>query len=108
LHEHFNGLKMAVTKGTLRTCPNGHSYYKSSSCPVCPICEKQREPAADFLKLLGAPARRALENAGIDTLKKLSKYTEAEVLKLHGIGPSSMPVLRKALQAKQLSFKKMK
>ena len=97
---------MTDTKGTLRICPNGHRYYKSSSCPVCPVCEKQRKPEADFFTLLGAPARRALENAGIKTLVQLSKYTEAELLKLHGMGPASMPPLRQALKEKKLSFKK--
>lgn len=28
---------MKKPKGTLRTCPNGHQYYKSSDCPVCPV-----------------------------------------------------------------------
>src|SRR5690606_39615073 len=65
-------------KGTLRTCPKGHQYYKSSDCPVCPVCEAERKPAEGFLALLTAPARRALEGAGITSLKKLSTYTEAE------------------------------
>ena len=99
---------MAVTKGTPRTCPNGHRYHKSSTCPVCPVCEKQREPGAEFLKVLGAPARRALENAGITSLQQLSAFSEKEILKLHGIGPSSIPPLRKALQAKKLSFNSLK
>ena len=60
----------------------------------------------NFLSLLGAPARRALENSGIDTLKKLSAFTEKEILKLHGIGKSSIPILSNALKEKGLSFKK--
>lgn len=31
-----------VAKKTLRTCKKGHRYYKSSDCPVCPACEKER------------------------------------------------------------------
>lgn len=58
-----------------------------------------------FLSLLGAPARRALENNGIFTLQKLSTFTEAEILKLHGLGPSSIPLLRTALKKEALSFK---
>lgn len=53
-----------------------------------------------------APASRALANAGIKTLKGLSQWTEKDLLKLHGIGPSSIPILRKALKEKGLSFKK--
>ena len=54
---------------------------------------------------LGAPAKRALANAGVDSLKKLSSYSEKEALKWHGLGPSSIPVLKKLLAEKRLSFK---
>jgi hypothetical protein len=68
--------------------------------------KRKQTPQDDFLSSLGAPARRALENKGITSLQKLSKFTEAEVLKLHGIGPSSMPKLISALKNSGLSFKK--
>lgn len=95
---------MALQK-TLRTCKRGHQYYKSSDCPVCPVCEEQRKPVDGFLSLLGAPARRALENKGIVSLKKLSSFTEKEILSLHGMGPGSMPKLRDALKNAGLFFK---
>ena len=93
-------------KKSLRTCPEGHQYYKSSDCPVCPICEKERKPKDSFLSLLSAPARRALENKGILTLQQLADYNEKEILQLHGMGPRSIPKLRNALQEVGLSFKK--
>jgi predicted RecB family nuclease len=92
-------------KGTLRVCRNGHQYYKSSDCPVCPICEQEGKPEEGFLSLLGAPARRALEAAGIKTLVQLSQRSEAEILALHGMGPASMPKLRKALKGERMSFR---
>lgn len=58
-----------------------------------------------FLSLLVAPARRALENNGITSLQELSKFTEKEILKFHGMGPSSMPKLRAALKEEGLSFR---
>ncbi len=90
----------------LRVCEKGHKYYKSSDCPVCPICEGLRKPDSDFLAAVSAPARRALENAGIDTVAKLSDYREEQLLKLHGMGPSSIPKLRKVLKGQGLAFKK--
>lgn len=96
---------MVTSKKTLRICENGHRYYKSSDCPTCPICDQEQKPETGFLSLLYNPARRALEHAGITSLKKLSEYTEQEILQLHGMGPRSMPVLREALQAQGLSFK---
>jgi hypothetical protein len=97
---------MPAASTTARTCRNGHKYYKSSDCPTCPICEKERAPKGGFLSLLSAPARRAMENAGITTLDGLSKYKQADILALHGIGKTTIPVLEKALGEKGLSFKK--
>ena len=89
-----------------RTCKHGHVYYKSSDCPTCPVCEKERKPRDGSIAALSAPARRALENAGIKTLQQLSAYSETEILKLHGMGRGSLPKLQHALQAAGLSFKK--
>jgi len=48
---------------------------------------------------MSAPARRALENAGIRTLKQLANKSEAELLELHDLGPAILPALRAALKA---------
>jgi predicted RecB family nuclease len=96
---------MATTKKTLRTCPKGHKYHKSSDCPTCPKCEEENKPAAGFLSLLSAPARRALENNGIKTIKQLAKFSEAGIMAFHGMGKSSIPKLRDALKEQGLSFK---
>lgn len=95
---------MTTTK-TLRTCLQGHQYYKSISCPVCPICESKKA-AAGFLSSLAAPARRALENRGIHSLQELAQYSEKEILALHGMGKTSIPKLRAALTSEGLSFRK--
>ncbi len=91
---------------TLKSCNKGHKYYKSSDCPTCPICEAEKNPKNGFLSLLSAPARRALENNGITTIEQLSKYSEKDLLKLHGLGKSSIPKLRTELEEKGLTFKK--
>jgi len=90
---------------TPRTCPNGHQFYKSSDCPTCPICEQERKPQEGFLASLSAPARRALENKKIASLEQLANYSETEILQLHGMGPGSIPKLKKALEMKGLKFK---
>ena len=96
---------MTTAKGSLRTCDNGHQYYKSSDCPVCPVCEQARKPSEGFLSTLSAPARRALESQDITTLEQLSNFSEKEILALHGMGPGSIPKLRSALEAEGLSFR---
>lgn len=91
---------------TFRTCKQGHQYYKTSDCPTCPQCEQLKKPADGFLSALASPARRALLFHGIDTLKKLSNHTEKEILSFHGMGPKSMPILRKLLSEAKLNFEK--
>jgi predicted RecB family nuclease len=93
------------TKKKLKSCNNGHQFFKSSDCPTCPICEEERKPKYSFLALLAAPARRALEREKIKTIEDLAKWNEKDILNLHGIGPSSIPKLKKALNENGLSFK---
>ena len=53
---------------------------------------------------LAQPARRALAGAGIQRLEQLTTYSEADVKQLHGIGPNALAQLRRALDARGLSF----
>lgn len=97
---------MPVSPKTLRICRKGHQYYKSTDCPTCPVCEAEKKTKDGWMALLSAPAQRALGSIGVKTLKQLSKYSEKEILSLHGMGPSSMPRLKKALKEEGLEFKK--
>lgn len=92
-------------KKSLRECSKGHQYYKSSDCPICPVCEKESERPGSCFSFLSAPARRALESKGIGSEETLSQYKEKEILQLHGLGKTSLPPLREALSKKGLSFK---
>lgn len=58
-----------------------------------------------LLGKLSAPAKRALKNEGIKSVEKLAGYTEKEIRSLHGIGHSSIPVMKNALKKSGLSFK---
>jgi DNA repair protein RadC len=53
---------------------------------------------------LAAPARRALLGAGYLRLEQLTKISETELKQLHGIGPNAIKQLRRALEARGLSF----
>jgi len=67
--------------------------------------KKSKHRLLDFLALLSSPARNALLHYQIDTIEKLSALTEKEVLSLHGIGKASLPILRKSLAERGLTFK---
>lgn len=90
---------------TRRTCLKGHVFVKSTDCPTCPRCEAEKAKSGFFVDGLSAPARRALISAGIDSLKKLGRHSEKDILALHGMGPSALPKLRAALKAQGLGFK---
>ncbi len=57
------------------------------------------------LPKIGAPAQRALQSAGITSLKQLTKITETELGQLHGMGPNALGKLREALKKNGLLFK---
>lgn len=65
----------------------------------------QKQPPKSDIPKLSAPANRALEAAGYTQLKQLTKTTEADLMKLHGMGPKAMGMLKEAMQAKGLAFK---
>ncbi|GAA0445645.1 hypothetical protein Acor_75810 [Acrocarpospora corrugata] len=58
----------------------------------------------DFPKV-GAPAGRALANAGYTHLEQLTDVTEAELLRLHGMGPKAIGILRETLTQHGLTFR---
>ena len=63
------------------------------------------EAEATDLPKLPAPARRALLGAGYARLEQLTEVSESEVMRLHGMGPKAMRVLRDALEERGLSFR---
>ncbi len=66
--------------------------------------KRSNQLASDLPAKLSQPAQRALAGAGIKNLKQLTKFSEAEIKELHGIGPNAIEKLHLALKAKGLSF----
>ncbi|WP_240419209.1 DNA-binding protein [Paenibacillus periandrae] len=64
----------------------------------------QEESASDLPINLSNPAKRALIGVGYTRLEQLTRLTETEVLKLHGMGPKAIDQLKQALAAKGMSF----
>lgn len=73
-------------------------------------CDPERVASFDYSKLdpafeaLGTPAKRALISHKILKPKDLAKWRKKDVLSLHGIGPSSLPTLNRALSKAKLRF----
>ncbi|TCM96207.1 hypothetical protein EV294_10570 [Paenibacillus sp. BK033] len=64
------------------------------------------DQASDLPAKLSKPAKRAFTQAGYLKLEQFSGLTEAEVLTLHGVGPTAIVLLRQALAEKGLAFRK--
>jgi hypothetical protein len=88
--------------GRLDASQDSSGRKKSSTGP---LSERDRAPNREFLSRLTAPARRALEREGIKTVRNLSRCTKRQILRLHRMGPSTLPRLKQALQEAGLTFK---
>lgn len=59
----------------------------------------------DLPAAIGRPATRALLGAGIDTLDRVARHSEAELLAMHGVGPKAVRVLKEELAGKGLGLR---
>jgi hypothetical protein len=59
---------------------------------------------SDFAKI-GAPALRALHNAGYTKPEHLNNVSKTELAKLHGMGPTALGMLEQALEKEGRAFK---
>lgn len=64
--------------------------------------------ATHLFDKLAKPAQRALANAGINTLEQLSQLTEAELMRLHGIGKNALQTIKTDMAKHQIHFQNKK
>ena len=90
-----------------KICKNGHTFEKTSDCPTCPTCATKEIEIAykNGFPIIGSPAYNALKHEGI-SLSDLPKFTEKELLAIHGVGPKAIGILSDYLAEKGLSFVK--
>jgi len=68
------------------------------------MSQKGHQQNTDLPEGLAQPARRALSGIGIQRLEQFAGHSEAEIKKLHGIGPNALSQIREALAERGLSF----
>lgn len=69
------------------------------------MARKVISPATSpFPKGVAAPAQRALASIGVTRLEQITRYTEAELMELHGMGPHAMKAIKAALKAQGKSL----
>ncbi|MCH4984359.1 hypothetical protein AB4G91_08670 [Macrococcoides goetzii] len=57
------------------------------------------------LPKISKPALRALGSINVKTLEDVTKYSEAELLALHGFGPKAIRILKGVMEEQGLKFK---
>lgn len=80
----------------------GHQFDDDLSAVARDIEGLRQE--GDLPREISRPARRALVSAGYLGLDQLAGVGEAEILKLHGMGPKALGRLHRALDERGLSF----
>lgn len=58
----------------------------------------------DELPKIGAPATRALNNAGYTSLRQLAGVSRSDLAELHGMGPRALGILQSALEEHDLTL----
>jgi len=69
---------------------------------------KKEQSEGAFPKGVSKPALRALASVGITRLDQVTRFTETELLALHGMGPKAIGIIKAALLAKGKSLSKDK
>jgi predicted flap endonuclease-1-like 5' DNA nuclease len=59
---------------------------------------------SDLPANLSQPARRALTEAGLTRLDQIAGRSTQELLRLHGVGPKAIRLLKEALAERGMSF----
>lgn len=59
-----------------------------------------------FPEGVSGPALRALHGAGVRSLRELTRWSEADLGKLHGMGPKALGVLKVAMEEEGLRFRR--
>ena len=54
---------------------------------------------------IGKPASRALAAEGVERIDDVARYSEQELLAIHGVGPKAVGILKAVLQARGLSLR---
>lgn len=80
-------------------CPLTTSETKRKAANKLAATVKENLPAG-----LAQPALRALAAAGYSNLAQLARVREADLAKLHGMGPKAMRIICEALKRRGQSF----
>ncbi len=95
-------LDKLIKRKKVNQCVKGHYFERLKGVEVCPYCGANKKASDSIFGFLSKPAQRALTAAKISTMKHLLKKSKAELLELHGFGPTSIKLLEEELNRQQI------
>jgi 3-methyladenine DNA glycosylase AlkD len=101
IHRPSSLLFLTEKKGTAPLNENTYTKYESNEEEL--DMTNETVPQSELPKM-SKPANRELHNAGFYRLEQFTDVTEADILKIHGVGPKAVRILNEALNEKGLSF----
>jgi len=63
-----------------------------------------KPPESSLPKGIPQPAIRALASVGVTRLNQIARFTEGELLALHGMGPKAIGIIKAAMRAQGKSL----
>ena len=105
---HARAIDYVIRKGPKFEVRQTTGTHRDASGTLKLDGKAKKKNTGDLPAKLGAPAERALAEAGIKNLRQLTKISEMEIKRLHGVGPNALGKLRQALAETGLSFAKEK
>lgn len=103
LLDRLDGARPTVTQPVTQTAKTKRNAKAKSVTQQ--TTKRSAAGSGEWEKLgLSAPARRALTNAGLTSLRDLRKTSEAQVRALHGMGPSGLKLLAAAMAKAKLRY----
>lgn len=66
----------------------------------------KEQPEGALPKGISKPAQRALASVGVSRLDQVTRFTEAQLMALHGMGPKAIGIIKAALDAEGKSLSK--
>ncbi len=95
------GLTESLAIGYLLS-PRGEAFVDAGL--LGPRRRAPREQGTPLPRTIGAPATRALREAGLTTLEQVATRTATDLAAMHGVGPLAMTRLREALTEQGTGF----
>jgi hypothetical protein len=94
-----------IPDNDLRSSRRWHCAYTTRSVKEDPMTRPREDQRESDFPFIGKVAARELVLAGYTRLEQLTQVSKKDLLRLHGVGPKALSILKQALAEKGLALK---